>query len=358
VPRLVAPASIDCMPRGFLIAFNTIIAFALVEGAARLAEWVHPQGDSLRFAYSPYRMLKMSQAPFALNRDGFRAGELEIYRDSFLVEFLGGSVCVGIGENVGETLPERLQDALRAAGMVRARVLNLCQGGATSAQELAILTEYGLPLHPQAVLSFDGANDVFHPRPIGDDDAPNLPYENVQLEARANGQDGWSHLAALRVGARIVEHLRVPSPSAGAPVPLAEILESYFYHLGLARTLVEAQGGFYAVLLQPTLHLDKPWSSDETAMWKRRRPTDAESLSRVAHERYSTTREAAIRWSESTGTELYDLTDAFDAAQESIYSDSVHFRGSRAYEVLGLELEHKGLTGRLQARYREWEAGL
>jgi len=312
----------------------------------------------VRFAYSPYRMLKMSQAPFALNRDGFRAGELEIYRDSFVVEFLGGSVCAGIGENVGETLPERLQDALRAAGMVRARVLNLCQGGATSAQELAILTEYGLPLHPKAVLSFDGANDIFHPRPIGNDDAPNLPYENVQLEARANGEDGWSHLALLRVGARLVDRFRDASPSDGAPVPLPEILESYFYHLGLARTLAEAQGGFYAVLLQPTLHLDKPWSADEAAMWRRRRPKDAELLTRMARERYSNTREAAHRWSESSGTELYDLTDAFAATHESIYSDSVHFRGSRGYELLESELELKGLIDRLQARYREWEAGL
>ena len=66
----------------------------------------------------------------------------------------------------------------------------MCQGGATSAQELAILIEYGLPLHPQAVLSFDGANDVLHPRPIGDDDAANLPYQNAQFEARVDGQDG------------------------------------------------------------------------------------------------------------------------------------------------------------------------
>ncbi len=346
------------MPRGFLIAFNTIVAFALAEGAARLAEWVHPPNDTMRFAYSPYRMLKMIQAPFALNREGFRAGELETYRGAFLVEFLGGSVCVGIGDNVGETLPERLEDALHAAGLARTRVLNLCQGGATSAQELAILTEYGLLLHPQAVLSFDGANDIFHPRPIGEDDAPNLPYENVQLQALANGQDGWSHLAVLRVGARIVEHLREPSPSPGAPVPLPEILESYFYHLGLARTLVEAQGGFYAILLQPTLHLDKPWSADETAMWRTRRPKDADSLTRVARERYLETREAANKWSESTGTELYDLTDAFAATRESIYSDSVHFRGSRGYERLESELEQKGLIDRLQARYRAWEASL
>lgn len=358
MPGVVAQASIDRMPRGVLIAFNTIAAFALAEGTARLVEIARPQSDAARFAYAPYRMLKMTQAPFALNRDGFRADELETYRNSFLIEFLGGSVCVGIGDNVGETLPERLERALHAAGLARARVLNLCQGGATSGQELAILIEYGLPLHPQVVLSFDGANDIFHPRPIGDDDAPNLPYENTQIEARVNGQDGWSHLALLRVSARFAQRFRDPSPAAGAPVPLPKILESYFYHIELARTLIEAQGGVFAVLLQPTLHLDKPWSSGETAMWRALRPKDAEQLTRLARERYSKTREAIRKWSEPAGTELYDLTDAFASIHESIYSDSVHFRGPRGYELLESELEQKGLVDRLQAGYREWEAAL
>src|SRR5579883_1722286 len=159
---MVAPGycgSVD-MPRSILIAINTLLALALCEGAARLAERIRPPGDSLAFSYSPYRMLKMVKAPWPLNREGFRADKLESYRGSFLIEFLGGSVCLGIGDNPGATIPERLEHALQMNGLARARVLNLCQGGATSAQELIILTEYGLPLHPQAVLAFDGANEI------------------------------------------------------------------------------------------------------------------------------------------------------------------------------------------------------
>ena len=70
------------MSRGFLILLNTLLLLALAEGAARVAEKLHPGGDQVTFAYSPYRMLKMQRAPWPLNRDGFRARELGTYRDA------------------------------------------------------------------------------------------------------------------------------------------------------------------------------------------------------------------------------------------------------------------------------------
>src|SRR6202040_3138098 len=126
------------MTRAALILFQTLTLLTLAEGAARMAEWLRPRSDDLAFDYAPYRMLRMTRAPWPLNRDGFRARELETYRNTFLIEFLGGSVCLGVGTTPGQTLPERLQAALDARGLARAAVLNLCQGGATSAQELAI----------------------------------------------------------------------------------------------------------------------------------------------------------------------------------------------------------------------------
>src|SRR5260370_24782958 len=185
-----------------LILLNTVLVFALAEGAARIAEWVHPERPDMTFGYAPYRMLRMTRAPWPLNREGFRARELESYRGRFLVEFLGGSVCVGVGTNPGAPLAERLEAELHRAGLARAAVLNLCQGGATSSQELAIFLEYGLPLAPRVVCSFGGANDLMHPRPVGEDDAANLPYHDAELRARFEGTlagDLAPHLALLRV---------------------------------------------------------------------------------------------------------------------------------------------------------------
>jgi hypothetical protein len=174
---------------------------------------------------------------------------------------LGGSVCLGVGTNPGPTVPERLEVALHKAGLVQAKVLNLCQGGATSAQELAIFLEYGLPLAPKVVLSFDGANDVMHPQPIGEDAAPNLPYHDREMRARMNGNDALGHLAVARVAARLAIRWSRPSPVKDGGIPEAAILDSYISALSVTRTLTEAQGGFYTLLLQPTLHYEKPWSA-------------------------------------------------------------------------------------------------
>jgi hypothetical protein len=345
------------MPRGVLIALNTIVLLTLAEGAARLAEWVHPDGEAMTFAYSPYRMLKMTHAPWPLNRDGFRARELETYRDSFLVEFLGGSVCLGVGENPGKTVPELLEAALHQADLARAEVLNLCQGGAASAEELAIFVEYGLPLHPQVVLSFDGANDVLHPRPVGEDDAPNLPYRNAQLEARVDGRDALSHLALARVAARLAGRLRTTAPDQGPPVAESAILDSYLYHLAAVRTLAEADRAFYAVVFQPSLHYRKPWSPEETAMWRARRPRDADALTRLIRERYGQAREAVAQWAAAGGVTLYDLSPTLSDTHDTVYSDSVHFRGTRGYQLLFAELQRQGLIERIRERYREWETG-
>src|SRR5579863_3204346 len=258
------------------VFLNTLLLLLGAEGVARLAEWIHPPADDLTFEYAPYRMLKMSRSPWQLNRDGFRAQELETYRNSFLIEFLGGSVCLGVGTNPGPTVPERLELALHRAGLARAKVLNLCQGGATSAQELAIFLEYGLPLAPQVVLSFNGANDVMHPQPIGEDTAANLPYQDREIRARMSGDTALTHLAALRVAARLTARWNPPKRVTGNSVPEADILTSYHQTLSIVRILTEQQGGFYALLLQPTLHFEKPWSAQEAAMWRTSHPTGAE----------------------------------------------------------------------------------
>lgn len=341
--------------RGVFIVLITLALLLAAEGAARVAEWIRPADADLRFEYAPYRMLKMSRAPWPLNRDGFRARELETYRDGFLIEFLGGSVCVGVGTDPGATVSERLEAALHQAGLAKAQVLDLCQGGATSAQELAIFLEYGLPLRPRMVLSFDGANDVLHPRPVGEDEGANLPYRNAALRARVNGGGVLEHVALARVAARLAARWSSPRPPAGAPVAEGEITRSYLYALSIVRTLTRAQGGDYALILQPTLHGDKPWSAEESAMWSARWGRRGPGLSREIARRYAATRSAAAAWAEQSETPFYDLTRVFAHTGLPVYSDSVHFRGTRGYAMLFDELTRQGLIERLAQRYREWE---
>jgi lysophospholipase L1-like esterase len=360
----------------------TVLLLALAEAGARLAEWIHPLAG-VSFDYAPYRMLKMSAGPWPLNREGFRARDLDSYHGGFLIEFLGGSVCVGVGTNPGATIPERLEDTLMRDGLAHAQVLNLCQGGATSAQELAIFIQYGLPLHPQVVLSFDGANDVIHPQPVGDDDGANLPYYDAELRERVEGRDALTHLALVRDFARFSGHWTTPRPLASSPVvPERDIIDSYLYALSVTAELARAPGlaaglppdsskppdspkkdplgarpdTFYAVLLQPTLHYRKPWSVEETAMWRRRRPSDAAAMSRFISGRYDAVRTALTTWSNKTGVPLYDLTPVFANTPGTVYSDSVHFVGSTGYRLLFDALVRQGLVQRIEERYRLWEA--
>jgi hypothetical protein len=336
------------------LVFQTLILLTLAEGAARMAEWLRPQSNDLAFDYAPYRMLRMTRAPWPLNRDGFRARELESYRNTFLIEFLGGSVCLGVGTNPGRTLPERLEAALDARGLARAAVLNLCQGGATSAQELAIFLQYGLPLDPQVVLSFDGANDLLHPRPIGGDDAPNLPYRNAEMRAWFEGHHtALAHLALVRVAGRIMK----PPLATGPAVPREAILRSYEYAMGVTKTLAGSRGAMYAVLFQPALHYQKPWSEAEKKMWRERSGKDGEQTSRRARELYAVAAPELGRWAAAHGTTFLDLTGVFAHTSETVYSDSVHFTGERGYDALFDEVERWGLLDRIAGRYHRWEAG-
>jgi len=342
------------MTRIARIVINTLLLVALAEGVARIVEWVHPPAEDLSFDYAPYRMLKMNRAPWPLNREGFRARELDTYRNTFLIEFLGGSVCMGIGTNPGRTVPERLEDALHQAGLGRAAVLNLCQAGATSAQELAIFLQYGLPRSPQVVLSFDGANDLMHPRPIGDDDAANLPYRNREMQALFDDHHSWvAHLALARVAGRIAA--RRVTTAVSPAVATDSILHSYLYSLDVVRTLTRAKGGWYAVVFQPTLHYQKPWSAEERSMWKQRRPVDGEPVSKYTADLYEKTRVALADWSKETGANVFDLSESFAATPDTVYSDSVHFTGETGYAKLSAELARQGWMDQIKARYREWE---
>lgn len=338
-----------------------VVLLALgVEVGSQLIEWLRPEVEDVSFDYAPYRMLRMKSAPFELNREGFRAKELDTYRGKFLVEFLGGSVCLGVGTHPGKPVSEQLEEALHRAGLMQAAVVNLCQGGTASGQELAIFLQYGLPLHPQVVLSFNGANDLLHPRPLGEDPAANLPYHNREMQALFEGHHSWfEHLALKRVSDRIHRNWLSPAMEqrtgeTGQVAPHS-IFESYLYMTEVTRRLTEAQGGTYALLLQPSLHYAKTWSTEERTQWVGRRPHDAQAATEYAHSLYAQMRTATAVWAARSGGRLLDLTETFASTQGTVYSDSVHFTGETGFQLLEAEVERQGLIQLIEERYREWE---
>lgn len=173
-----------------IIILNLVFLLLIMETLAALYEYRKPSSANqtpIGFDYAPYRMMKTNVAPWPLNEEGFRAKPLSLYARSsdrrFQIVFLGGSVCAGYVDKIGDTLPDLLESELRKRGLDKVDVINLCQGGAVSAQELAIFIQYGLSLKPEIVVSFNGANDIFHVRPLGPNEQENLPYMNKEMRA-------------------------------------------------------------------------------------------------------------------------------------------------------------------------------
>lgn len=90
------------------------------------------------------------------------------------VWMFGGSTTMGLGLRESETITARLNDALEAAKS-EWRVINLGQGGFTTAQEHLLLTELLASGHrPDAIVCYDGINE--------------LPFEGVMDQT---GYPGW-----------------------------------------------------------------------------------------------------------------------------------------------------------------------
>jgi lysophospholipase L1-like esterase len=346
-----------------LLTLNTLLLLALVEGAAALVEAVRPRKDPnlLSFAYSPYRMLKSATAPWPINSDGFRARELSTYdRSRFTVLFLGGSVCVGWGGENGDPLSALVEAELHRRGLTRAQVINLGQGGAVSRQELDILVDYGLPLHPRVVVSFNGANDWFHPLPMGNDRAPNLPNHDALMrglwERNEKGPIAAlvDHSHAVSVLQRVRERMARDRRSAGseAVVPIDDVVSSYFTAMDHARALLEPLQATHIVAIQPTAFMGKSLSPEEEAF-----QNATYSPFQVDHARrlIARVRERARIRAQNPATPTYDLSDALAGEAGTLYLDSVHFGNAKGYPLLLQALVQQGFFDEVRRVYEGWE---
>jgi hypothetical protein len=176
------------MKRGATVALSAFIFILSAEGIARVAEWVNP----------------------------VRERPLGISGNTFLIVFVGDAACLK------ENVPEQLEHGLHRAGITRASVLNLCRAGAAAGEKMTAFLEYGLPLGPQVVVSFDGA-----------------PYLTPGIE----------HLALRRL-------VRGSSPGPQS------MLNSYLYATEVIRTLTKSQSGWFGVLQPVTRPI-----TDALAYW-------------------------------------------------------------------------------------------
>jgi len=358
----------------FSVVFTTFILFLLmVEGAAFVAMKLRgtpkPNAPLLKFDYAPYRMMKTVQAPWPINEAGFRAKPLQSYLarpdESFRIVFLGGSVCAGYGGDTGPVLPDLLQERLHELGLAGTEVINLAQGGAVSAQELAILIQYGLKLQPEIVISFNGVNDLGHPSPIGSDEEPNLPYFDARM--REMWQDAkrpsfWSafytRTSTGQMPARIYHKLLRAGFFGGSKkkvVPVDGVVASYVRTMDLTRRLTAAYGIKHVVVLQPVALVKKPMSPEELRYV---REFDLLNFQERFQALYQKSAEALHSLSpDGEFRTFYDLAGAFRDEERTVYLDGTHFVNRIGYPRLLEVLEEQGLIEQISREYRRWAEG-
>jgi hypothetical protein len=348
-----------------IVVLNLIILLALIETGCWLAAGSSAGmfDDALsRMGYSPYRMNKVASAHFPLNADGFRAKPLDQYPrdDRYTIVFLGGSVCMGMGGANGQPLSELLEAELHRAGMAKAQVVNLGQGGAVAAQELAILVHYGLPLKPRMVVSFNGANDLLRLRPLGGVGTPGTPYLNDDCEFIWDHWENGSNLGrmlahtytARRLG-KIARRLG-PSPrDKGPAVPIETAVSAYVSQLDIVTHLARGYGIRHLVALQPSVFAGKTLS-DEEGRWIAKHYT----LEQRAHaERLITHARTELgRWGAANAVTTIDLTDAFLDQPATVYLDSVHFANQLGYPRLLEAMAAQNVIRAIGDDYAAWGA--
>ena len=346
------------------IVLDFLVLFTVLNIGAFVIEKVHPEkGVVLDFDYAPYRMMKQVHGPWPLNDDGFRApplAQLEAHSgDFFNIVFIGGSVCLGAGGENGAPLPQLVEEMLRKKGMGKIRVINLCQGGTVTAQEFAIFLQYGLPLEPALLVSFNGSNDLFHPAPIGFDEKPNLPYLDDEMRALwTQGRLGAGLTSALRslpishLLRRVNKHFRM-HPASGPGVSVEEAVGSYVFGLDLTARLARSYKIPYAVFLQPTLYVAKKIHHEE--LERISDPfQDPKRVSERANQLYALARKQLTTWSGKSGVRLFDLTQTYRDTAEPLYSDSVHFGSALGYQLLLANLGEQGFVSYVEGLYGRW----
>ncbi|MBI3820737.1 MAG: hypothetical protein HY286_18765 [Planctomycetes bacterium] len=157
----------------FAVAFGTIAGFALVEGGARVWIRIAPpkilKNQEETVLYQPHHHLSYEIAPNAPsmlmrgphNSLGFRGPELEARKsDVFRIICIGGSTTYGTRNvNESECWPRILESMLSARG-IAVEVINAGVPAYTSAECLQLLREKALPLDPDLVILYMGANDI------------------------------------------------------------------------------------------------------------------------------------------------------------------------------------------------------
>lgn len=246
----------------------------------------------------------------------------------FTVYFFGGSTMWGTGADDAHTIP-----ALFARLWPDCSVFNYGEKAWNSRQELdQLITLYAGGHRPDAVVFYDGANDVYHQCTRLTDTVPgHARVEYLRQAAKLGHRVGivrackalfLENLIALTAEIRKLETFRKAGGPCSTFVCLCEsqraeaVADNLLANWQMAKTLVEAHGGIFLPVLQPVIFEGKPYTAHLGGNLDRPYGIAAtyELMYALIRERL---REHPI------GSNVLDLTDAFDG-DRLLYIDFCH----------------------------------
>lgn len=267
------------------------------------------------------------------NELGLRGRPVAVPKPSGTIRItvLGGSAAFGTGASSdAATIPAQLEEALHVAGRREIEVVNAAAPGYISGQELAKLTFEVLDLQPDAVIIYDGFNDLNSPLMF--ERRPGYPSGFSWLERAAHFNSvgrvlayrtqHFLHQSGLSFWARRARGLQEGALLA-PPEADAEIIATYSRHLDTMVWLAQARGAKVVCAFQPTLFAKKYPTSGEQAVLdfvERRHPGYSKRLRELLPRAVAAMRKVAA----ARGVVFLDLSAIFDDIPGTIFFDTAH----------------------------------
>ena len=301
------------------IAINVVVVIALLLAIEIVARVFVLMSRGTATAGLQERTLNLEYEPFVMFGPGWDRS-LTAQPDGVpTVMLVGGSTAQGFA-------PEILERALADRFARRVRVVNAAFGGYNVRQEVVVAAIWGGRLKPTALVSLDGQNDLEHRLRTAESGRFFLdPTYRLYLIRPWLAPLAYlaSHSQAYNAMSRVVARRRL-RPAAEYADAIPVYVEGQHSLNVIARGLDAAR----LMVLQPFVAFKQPRSAEERAF------TAYEYREPVMRALYDQTAAAMASLAQRDDAAFLDARPIFNGIEEAIFTDDVHFRTARGYELL------------------------
>jgi hypothetical protein len=303
-----------------LVAINLLVFAALlvaIEIAARVAIRL-TRGSAT--AGLQERTLNLDYEPFVMYGPGWDGRLAAVpHDDRPTVMLVGGSTGEGFP-------PPVLEAALARRFGTPVRVVNAAYGGYEARQEVVVASLWAPSLHPAAIISLDGQNDLEHRLRVA---APGAFFLNASYRTYLTrpfaAPFAWalSQSQAYNALVRLQARRRVGDTNA-----YADAIPIYAAALHSINVLARGLGAARLMVLQPFVAFKHPQAPEERAFtaYAYREP--------VMRSLYDRAAAALADLSHRDGVAFLDARPLYDGHAAPLFTDDVHFRSVEGYEIL------------------------